>query len=234
VAHLSADRLAALATDPTVEPEPSEVEHLSRCRACHDDVTELGALAHDVREVQPSTLRAPHPDVWAAISQEVQPAAPVGWRRRWLPVAVAAAAGLVVGIAGTLGVQALGPDGGDGGGPGGGTSVVASVDLSALPGESGEGTAELVRAQDSLMLRVHAALQPSPTDDYHEVWLINADGRRMYSLGVLPSSGDADYWLPTPLDGRLDGYSTVDISLEPDDGDTAHSRHSLVRGTLPG
>ena len=54
----------------------------------------------------------------------------------------------------------------------------------------------------------------------------------MVALGVLPSSGDASYWLP-PLDARLDGYQTVDISLEPEDGDTAHSQHSLVRGELP-
>jgi anti-sigma-K factor RskA len=55
----------------------------------------------------------------------------------------------------------------------------------------------------------------------------------MLALGVLPSSGDASYWLPTPLDARLDGYETVDISLEPEDGDTTHSQHSLVRGQLP-
>ena len=52
--HLSADRLAALATDPTVSPDPAEVEHLAGCRACRDDVTELGAVAHDVREAQPT------------------------------------------------------------------------------------------------------------------------------------------------------------------------------------
>ena len=237
--HLSADRLAALATDPTVRPRPAEVEHLAGCRACRDDVTELGSLAHDVREARPSTLRTPHPDVWAAITQQVGPAGDAGpgvesdrARRRWLTVALAAGVGLVVGIGATLGVQALGP--GAGSDEPGQSTTVATVQLAALPGESGQGTAQLVQAQDALVLRVHAALTPSPGDDYHEVWLINTDGRRMYALGVLPTTGDADYWLPQPLDGRLDGYSTVDISLEPDDGDTAHSRHSLVRGTLPG
>lgn len=233
MAHLSADRLAALAADQAAAPARAEIEHLAGCRACSDDVTELAAVADGVREVRATTLRAPHPDVWAAVSQEIAPATSAGRPRRWLPVAAAAAVGLVVGIGATLGVQAIdGPDAD--GSSGGGTSTLANVDLAALPGQSGQGTAELVRAQDSLMLRVHAALQPLPGGDYHEVWLINTDGRRMYSLGVLPASGDADYWLPGPLDGRLDGYSVVDISLEPDDGDAVHSQHSLVRGTLPG
>ena len=80
---------------------------------------------------------------------------------------------------------------------------------------------------------MHAALGSSPAGGYHEVWLLNRDGQRMFALGVLPSSGDASYWLPPPLDDRLDGYETVDISLEPEDGDAAHSQHSLVRGQLP-
>ncbi|SER30731.1 anti-sigma factor [Microlunatus flavus] len=235
--HLSADRLATLATDVAAAPEPHEGEHLASCRACRDDVAELADLAHAVRDLGPATLRPPHPDVWAAITSEVD-AAPVGTsgasplrrRRVWVPAAVAAAVGLVVGAGAVLGVSAIRAD--DDGGGGG--ALVARADLAALPGQTGEGTAELVRRSDTLQLRVHAALQPSPGSDYHEVWLINGDGRRMYALGALPSSGDASYWLPGPLSQQLDGYSTVDISLEPDDGDTVHSQHSLVRGTLPG
>lgn len=226
--HLSAERIAALASDLGPGPMAAESGHLARCRACSDDVAELAAVTSGVRDASRTPLRPPHPDVWAAISAEVGESAPARRPRSWLPVAVAAAAGLVVGVGGVLGVEALGGEG-----PGS-DAVVARTDLAALPGQSGEGSAEIVRAQDALQLRVHATLQSSPGGDYHEVWLINGDGERMYALGVLPSSGDASYWLPTPLAQQLDGYSTVDISLEPDDGVTAHSRHSLVRGTLPG
>ena len=226
--HLSAERIAAIASDLGPGPMAAEAGHLARCRACSDDVSELAAVADGVRDVSATTLRPPHPDVWAAISAEVGPAAADRRPRAWLPVAVAAAAGLVVGAAGVLGVEALRAAGSDG------DTVVARTDLAALPGQSGDGSAELVRASDALQLRVHASLQSSPGGDYHEVWLLNADGRRMYALGVLPSSGDGSYWLPAPLDQQLGGYSTVDISLEPDDGDTAHSQQSLVRGTLPG
>jgi hypothetical protein len=45
--------------------------------------------------------------------------------------------------------------------------------------------------------------------------------------GVLPADGQAPFTLPASVVGR---YQAVDISLEADDGDPAHSRHSLLRG----
>lgn len=243
--HLNPEQLAALAAEPTFTLPPEEQEHLSSCLACRADLDELGALVHEVRAAGSTEVRTPRPEVWAGVERElatdastpgagVRAAVPprrAPARRRVATAAVAAAAGLVVGVGGTLGVLAsrspVRPD------QPAGPALVATAALAPLPGESGEGTAELVRADDTLQLRVHAALGSSPGGDYHEVWLLSSDGRRMFALGVLPSSGDGSYWLPPPLDGRLDGYETVDISLEPDDGDAAHSQHSLVRGELP-
>jgi anti-sigma-K factor RskA len=247
VDHLNPEQLAALAAEPTFSLPADEQEHLSSCPVCRAELAELGALVHDVRAARSTEVRTPRPEVWAAVERELASDAPTPTdaaaaagvprllprrgRRRFATTAVAAAAGLVVGVGGTLGVlaarspaQPAGPTG---------PALVATTVLAALPGETGQGTAELVRADDTLQLRVHAALGSSPTGDYHEVWLLNRDGQRMYALGVLPSSGDASYWLPAPLGARLDGYATVDISLEPEDGDTAHSQHSLVRGQLP-
>ena len=56
----------------------------------------------------------------------------------------------------------------------------------------------------------------------------------MYSLGVLPPSGVQSYPIPPELDGGLGAYTIVDVSLEPYDGNSAHSHNSLVRGSLPG
>ncbi|GAA3559443.1 hypothetical protein GCM10022197_13570 [Microlunatus spumicola] len=236
MAHLSPEQLAALASEPTLVPSPEEREHLASCPSCSAGLAELGELVGEVRAARPTEVREPRPQVWAAIERELDadattgPDAPVHLpaarrRRRPARLAVAAAVGLVVGVGGTLGVLAARSAEGP--------ALVASTVLAPLPGETGEGTAELVREDDTVRLRVHATLGSSPSGDYHEVWLINGDGRRMYALGVLPSSGDASYWLPAPLGARLDGYETVDISLEPEDGDAAHSQHSLVRGRLP-
>jgi len=233
VAHLSPEQLAALASEPTLVPSTEEREHLASCPSCSAGLAELGEVVGDIRAARPAEVREPRPQVWAAIERELdadEPSAPArlpASRRRRHParLAVAAAVGLLVGVGGTLGVLAARTAEGP--------ALVASTTLAPLPGETGEGTAELVREDDTVRLRVHATLGSSPSGDYHEVWLINGDGRRMYALGVLPSSGDASYWLPAPLGARLDGYETVDISLEPEDGDAAHSQHSLVRGRLP-
>jgi hypothetical protein len=110
--------------------------------------------------------------------------------------------------------------------------VAASTALSALPGQTGHGTAELLRTPNDPELRVSVD-GPQPADRYREVWLINSDGQRMYSLGVLPESGTATYPLPTLLANGLDGFTIVDVSIEPYDGNPEHSRNSQVRGSLP-
>ena len=109
--------------------------------------------------------------------------------------------------------------------------VTSSTALEALPGQTGQGTAELVRDQGRPELRVQIDAPPTP-DRYREVWLINTDGQRM-PLGVLPDDGRATYPLPPELAGQLQGFTIVDVSIEPYDGNPAHSRESQVRGTLP-
>ncbi len=55
----------------------------------------------------------------------------------------------------------------------------------------------------------------------------------MYSLGVLPATGSGTYPLPGLLGDGLEGFTIVDVSIEPYDGNPEHSRDSQVRGTLP-
>jgi len=144
-----------------------------------------------------------------------------GRRRKWWPIVAAAAAlGLVVGAGATVIINRNDVD------------VAASTPLSALPGQTGHGTAELLRARNDPELRVSVD-GPLPADRYREVWLINSDGQRMYSLGVLPESGTGTYPLPTLLADGLDGFTIVDVSIEPYDGNPEHSRNSQVRGSLP-
>jgi anti-sigma-K factor RskA len=144
-----------------------------------------------------------------------------GRKRKWWPIVAAAAAlGLVVGVGATVIVNRND------------VQVAASTPLTALPGQTGHGTAELLGARNDPELRVSVA-GPLPTDRYREVWLINSDGERMYSLGVLPESGSGTYPLPTLLADGLDGFTIVDVSIEPYDGNPEHSRNSQVRGTLP-
>lgn len=92
------------------------------------------------------------------------------------------------------------------------------------------GQAELVRAGDGLQLRVQPQSLPAVDSGYLEVWLLNTDGTRLVSLGVLDGDSPRDYTVTQDLIDE--GYTVVDISREPLDGKPAHSGDSLARGTL--
>ena len=98
-----------------------------------------------------------------------------------------------------------------------------------FPFEDGAVTADVEAGRDgSRTLTVSLAADASD-DGYREVWLIRNDAAALISLGVL--DGDSgSFVIPDGVD--LDEYSIVDISVEPIDGDPAHSGDSIVRGQL--
>jgi hypothetical protein len=110
--------------------------------------------------------------------------------------------------------------------------VVASTQLASLDDQAAaRGTAEVRRHDGQVVLHVEGEELGGP-DGIREVWLINVDGTRMVSLGLLASGEAGDFAFPKRL---LDeGYRIVDISSEPVDGDPAHSGQSLARGTIEG
>jgi anti-sigma-K factor RskA len=134
-----------------------------------------------------------------------------------LAAAIAVVAGIGIGVGGTL---LLGSD--DEPAP------QAVVQLAPLAGKTGSGTAGLVQGGQQLKV---SASGLTATGGYYEVWLINEDGKRMVSLGVLAAGHDGTFQLPGDLPAQ--GYRIVDVSLEPDDGNPAHSLDSVIRGTLP-
>jgi anti-sigma-K factor RskA len=135
----------------------------------------------------------------------------------------AAALGVLIGLGGALiGTRWLAPS----------PTVLTEVALEALPGHTGRGTAQLLRDGQQILLEVHVE-SAVPAGDYLELWLLDRGQTRMYPLGVLPSDGVGTYPVPPFLGDSLDGFTIVDVSLEPDDGDPAHSSDSVVRGTLP-
>jgi hypothetical protein len=108
---------------------------------------------------------------------------------------------------------------------------VAQVALSTLDTKQDEGKATVVRSSDGLDLTVATTRPLDAGDGYLEVWLLNADGKRMVSVGVLAPGDKASF----PISQTLidEGYVIVDISREKFDGSPAHSGDSLLRGKLP-
>ena len=168
----------------------------------------------------PTTRRTTSPPAALARADDASPSLrrriPVAW------VAGAAAAGLVVGVAGA---RLL-----DRADPAPAAVTVASTNLDTLDTQQVKGSAEVVSHDGTLDLAVRTEAI-DPAGGYLEVWLLNEDGKRMISVGVLePGRTEQSFTIPREL---LDeGYLVVDISREGFDDAPQHSGDSVVRGTL--
>jgi anti-sigma-K factor RskA len=188
----------------------------------HDELGELRDLAGRLR-LEQTTWDQPPDDLWDRIAAEVGPppaeVAPIEPARRrrraplWLLGAAAAAVVAVVGVAVVV-------DRTDE------PAVVASTSLERL-GPQGSGDAELLDEDGDLVLHVDTA-GLDPGDGFLEVWVIDPEVTKLVSLG--PSRPDGNYDLPPGLDPER--FPVVDVSVEPLDGDPAHSGDSALRGTL--
>jgi anti-sigma-K factor RskA len=252
--HVNDDVLAAIALDDP-DVDPADRAHVDACPVCSEEVAELVQVRSLLREevgMHGAHRVEPGPQVWervlAATRDEdapdprptVQPVEPpvssmadhraarksAGRSRRTWWVAAAAAACLLVGVLVGRAVSA----------PGEATlPVLASVPLTTLDASKRqEGTAQLLGGQggqggQGQELRVDT--QPmSSGSGYVEVWLINTDGKRMVSLGVLSNTQGT---FPVPPEAIQQGYRIVDLSREQFDDKPQHSGDSVMRGTLP-
>jgi len=227
-----------------------DAEHAETCAHCRAELarlTEVVRLARD--EGAKERLEAPPPQVWnriaAAVGAGQPPAVPAlngasapaaldaGKRqdsrarrpRRRLATGLAGlAAGLIIGIGGTAGIYQLtrAPA----------TRVVAQIELSPLPQfpqwQDAAGTA-VMRATASQQLMV-VTLRVPRKPGFYEVWLLARDGVSMISLGDLNASHTGTFIIPPGT--NLRNYSRIDVSLQPFDGSTQHSKTSVVRGSL--
>ncbi len=72
------------------------------------------------------------------------------------------------------------------------------------------------------------SLPPPPGGSFYELWLLDLDQGRLVSLG--PVGPDGTFTVPIAVaDGT---WPTIDVSIEPADGDPAHSGDSVLRGPV--
>ncbi|WP_181310028.1 anti-sigma factor [Nocardioides campestrisoli] len=195
----------------------------------HDSEPAGQTQAAQTHTSAPTPAAAPAPEPTEAPHASVTE---LSGRRRGVPTwlaAVAASVTLLVGVGGGM-LIAGGDDPAEEAVPE--PTVVSSTDLVSLDADAQErGRAQVRRQDDQVALHVDAQSLDGP-DGIREVWLLNVDGSRMISLGLLSRGEQGDFEFPVDL---LDeGYRIVDISYEPRDGDPTHSGRSLARGTLEG
>jgi anti-sigma-K factor RskA len=207
-----------------------------------DHVDDNGEIEALLREIDPAELDlvAPPPDVWDGIASEIG-LEPVGEsagatvvsldrrRARFVRPLVAAAA-IAVLAAGAVVVSSI-RDNDD--------EVVATARLAFDPtafdpiGADATAQAQLVEHEGRFEIRLADASLPDPAGNDLELWLIAArdDGTLdVQPVALVDPDDPGTYAVPAGLDPEV--YSIVDISIEPRDGDVAHSGRSILRGDL--
>jgi hypothetical protein len=199
------------------------------------DVRRIETLLAEL-EIGDLPLPSPPPEVWAAVEHAL--AADPGvlveiarprWMRPWL-VAAAAAAVVATVVASSV---IRSDDGAE--------EVLSNAVLVHDPaafdprGAEASATAELVEGEGGYAIRLSGrGLSVAGGTDDLELWLIEPDATGspadVTPVGLLRGDGGGVYPLPEPLDPR--SHYVVDISIEPRDGNPAHSGDSILRGAL--
>jgi Anti-sigma-K factor rskA len=240
VPHCTPEDLALAALG---EPLTSDdATHLDACAECRAEVASLrrGVELLAVPEfAAPGAPVPPPPAVWASIAaatgvsatprtEQAPPAAaepvadvvPLRPRRSrpWLLAVAAAVVGAAVGAGAVAVLQ-----GDDDGAP------VASAQLDPLENADASGAARVVERDDGTRVLEVDLRAPQLDDAYYEVWLLEPDVSGLVPLGTT-QAGTTVFEIPAGLD--LGQFPVVDVSVEPIDGDPAHSGNSVVRGEL--
>ncbi len=231
--HPDDEVLAAIALGDDVAAH--DAEHAMVCAVCRAVVADLSETLTALKASAGTESAQPPASLWARISDEVASdealADPFGPTRRtaqperrrprvgWLVGAAAAGAALGV-LGGQVAAYVTAPV----------SEVVARARLDTLDTVEQRGEATLLRGRDGYALQLGVQGMDAG-DDLLEVWLINTDGTRMVSVGILPNTAtDGSFSVNSGLFEQ--GYRIVDISREPLDDRPQHSGNSLLRGEL--
>ena len=225
--------------------------HLRACRSCTGELIDLvvahGALTSAARADRELVAPSGCPDDDRTTTGAVVPLAPEferrepalpplilpsvhdeaqrtsGRRRRLVVVLASAAAVIALGVLGAVGVLTHHQPSTQ--------PVVAQGSLQPLhaPRAATGSVTVLAEGTTRHMIVRTRDLAGLPSQRFYEVWLLDPATQKMLAVGVLPPSGSGDYEVTA---GLMAGYSAVDVSLQSDDGNPAHSQTSVLRALL--
>lgn len=240
MSHPDPEALVGLALgDDASSDLDTHVEQCSECR-CEIERTRvvLAVVPQLVRD--PVQLERPPESVWAdiqgSLSNDAVPPAigssgprAGGWPRSF----AASALGLAAGVAATLAIVVASEDSVPApSSEAGAATTLAQGRLEPFSTDSATaGTATVVSRDGQRYLQVRLSDLPSERDAYVQAWLLDPVTDQMIALGLM-NGGSSSFDVPDGVDFAK--FSAVDVSLEPLDGDPAHSETSLARGSLQG
>lgn len=228
--HCDPEELSLLALG---EPVAVDEVHLRSCPSCRGRLRSLRTVVDAARA--PLAHVPPPARVWTRVAAATGvPADPVTapvlalpasstrrGRGRWTALAVAAAVGVVAGAGATLLLQQDAVP----------AREMASARLEPVTSgsEPAQGSASVLERNGVEVLQLTTSGLARAEGGFYQVWLLDGDAQRMVTLGVL-AGPEGQFTVPARVD--LSQYPLVDISIEPLDGDPAHSGDSVLRGDL--
>jgi anti-sigma factor RsiW len=199
-------------------------QHLTTCEQCRADLVATAAataaLRLSARLIEPG-LALPPLRLTPPVESAVTTTRPAGWHWSRARLAALAAAGLAALLAlGAWLTVALHPAPTP-------APAAPGVALVALGSTQASGEAHMVGSgADQQMVITVDGLPPPAPGTFYQVWLIGDQGT--LPVGVLGPQG-GQYVLPAQL---VQGYSAIDVSIQPDNGNPTHSGNSILRGSL--
>ncbi len=236
-AHVGDELPALLAGDCDRAQTLAVAAHLRTCPPCRDELVSVALATGTLRAAARAErdVLAPagpvSPAVVPADGPADGPAATPDWLtsglrsrrrlggRRRLALAAASVIILAGAAAAAIGLSASG------------TPVVARAALHPLQAPASAGADITVTSSSGgrlMAVRTHGLPAPG-RQHFYEVWLLDPVTLKMMPMGTLPPSGQASYGVSASL---MAGYSAVDISLQANNGNPAHSAVSVLRGSL--
>ncbi|KGN31509.1 hypothetical protein N802_03840 [Knoellia sinensis KCTC 19936] len=162
--------------------------------------------------------------VESSLAPAARPGPATGRRPALTWLAAACAAGALLGAGGIVVADRLTSD------EPAPARTVATAELDTLDTRQALGAATVSERGDDVTLEV-SVRELVPAEGYVEVWLLNRDGKRLVSVGVLRDGAERGSF---PISQRIldEGYDIVDLSREQFDDKPDHSGDSLARGSL--
>jgi hypothetical protein len=229
VSHVdSGDELVGLLRGELGRDESRDtVAHLRECERCRMALVEVasvhGALTAAARLLRPRPGEQQPEAADGAGTTSLPALAPRAQRRR-LPVVLAAcAAAVLVVVAAAAGLQHWR-----------GSEALAPARSVALQPVAGTASGRVSMAEPAAergttrMSITTDGLDPAGTGRFYYAWLFDPATNKMLPLGVVSPDGMTRFDVSDDLVGR---YHAVDISLQDDNGDPAHSATSVLRAT---
>lgn len=225
--HVEDDIAALLAGELSRDDTRRVAAHLRSCEVCRDTLVSVAVATGALNAMSRSLEGLDDVDALRSLSSTedtVSDETLVPLRRpqpmRWLSAAAAAVvlfAALGVGIA----VSRRSPSSPT-------VATAALSHLSAPASASGKATVTLVADVDHMKVATKG-LPSAPSGHFYEVWLLQPTTLKMLPLGLLSPTGTGSFTVAPAI---MAHYSAVDVSLQSDNGNPAHSKTSELRGVV--